>query len=102
MRIKSILWMLVMACSIMALDQLPNPYGSESDSIHQLLLALVLLLFLTPFGWGLMAVVIISIIIAIVKGVKKAVTTDYSIIPEEDKRDALLDELSKAARGDKQ
>jgi hypothetical protein len=90
----TILLVLVLSQVVMALDRLPRPEDAIfAENIQQLFVALLILAFLTPFGWGILALIIIGIILAAVKGAKKAVTADYSVIPDEDKRDMFLEAL---------
>jgi hypothetical protein len=61
--------------------------------MDNLLLGLLLLLFLTPVGWGLIVILIGVLLTQTIKGIKKLVTTDYK--PVENKRAVLLEELEK-------
>lgn len=61
---------------------------------NDLILGLTMLLFLTPIGWGVLILTLISIIIGIVKGIKfLSKPLDRTIIPDSDKRNILLDTL---------
>jgi hypothetical protein len=96
----TILLVLAMSWTVMALDRLPRPEDATyMENVQNLIKALLLLAFLTPFGWGILALIIIGTVSALAKGAKKVATTDFSVIPATEKRDLLLEELEKASRG---
>lgn len=96
----TILLVLVMSWSVMALDRLPRPEDATTmESLRSLVIGLLFLAFLTPFGWGVLALIIMGLCMAVGKGAKKIATTDFSRIPEPEKRDRLLEELEKESRG---
>lgn len=98
----TILLVLAMSWSAMALERLPRPEDATTmESFQQLLMALFILAFLTPFGWGVLALIIYGLCVAGVKGAKKVATTDFSEIPAYEKRDILLEELEKESQGKK-
>lgn len=98
MKLKlSIFLMLAMAWAIQAkelLERLPRPgsasYGEQWVTLFKTLIALA---FLTPVGWCVIAMFIIGLIMWFKKAVVHVATTDFSRIPDEDKRDRLLNEL---------
>jgi hypothetical protein len=95
MRLKlSIFLMLFMSWAAMALERLPRPEdASRAEQWGDLFKGLIVLAFLTPVGWCVLIMLIVGIIMWLKKAVVHVATTDFSRIPEEDKRDELLNEL---------
>jgi hypothetical protein len=72
-------------------------FASSSETftsqLLELLKALTLLALLTPFGWAAIIIIIILVIINMVKAGKHVVTTDYSTMPENKKKEIRSKEL---------
>lgn len=80
----------IMLLSKYAFCYLPSDTeGSFADIIR----ALFLLAFLTPFGWAGMIIVVVLIVQGLCKAGKHVATTDYSQMPEEDKENIKATEL---------
>lgn len=93
------LMVLVIYMSSMArelLERLPRPGdGTYGDNCISLLKNLLLWAFITPVGWVVLIMVVVGIIKGLYRTAKTVATTDYSPIPEVDKRKRLLEELEK-------
>ena len=98
MKLKlSIFLMLFMAWAIQAkelLERLPRPgsasYGEQWVTLFK---SLIVLAFLTPVGWCVLAMFAVGLFMWLKKAVVHVATTDFSRISDEDKRDELLNEL---------
>lgn len=72
-----------------------NELFDPEPGFEGLLYPIAFLLFITPIGWGILILIILTFLRGTFRTTKKIITTDWQKIPDRVKRSTILDELEK-------